>query len=256
MWLQQKLNPAPTDPTQAMIFAWMPWVFMFMLGGFASGLVLYWIANNVITFTQQYIDHAQPWLQARRVRQHQGEPGLAAVSARTEADGRIALRHPERPPLSFAPETEADALMAWVTPIWPADRPAPARLIRAPGHGMTDMPDPFVSIGSLSSLRALSQRAGMALDPRRFRINLWVDGLPPWEEADAIGARWTVGGVPLDIAEPIGRCRAPEANPETGRRDAATNRLLEDAQGTTDFGVYARVAAPGTVRVGDAVKTG
>jgi len=55
MWLQQKLNPAPTDATQAMIFAWMPWVFMFMLGRFASGLVIYWIANNMITFTQQYI---------------------------------------------------------------------------------------------------------------------------------------------------------------------------------------------------------
>jgi YidC/Oxa1 family membrane protein insertase len=55
MWLQQKLNPAPTDPTQAMIFAWMPWVFMFMLGSFASGLVIYWIANNMITFTQQYL---------------------------------------------------------------------------------------------------------------------------------------------------------------------------------------------------------
>ena len=54
MWLQQKLNPAPSDPTQQMIFAWMPWVFMFMLGNFASGLVLYWIANNVITFIQQY----------------------------------------------------------------------------------------------------------------------------------------------------------------------------------------------------------
>ncbi|MDJ0824414.1 MAG: membrane protein insertase YidC [Rhodobacter sp.] len=55
MWLQQKLNPAPTDPTQAAIFAWMPWVFMFMLGTFASGLIIYWIANNMITFAQQYI---------------------------------------------------------------------------------------------------------------------------------------------------------------------------------------------------------
>jgi YidC/Oxa1 family membrane protein insertase len=55
MWLQQKLNPAPADPAQAMIFAWMPWVFMFMLGSFASGLVLYWITNNTITFTQQYL---------------------------------------------------------------------------------------------------------------------------------------------------------------------------------------------------------
>lgn len=54
MWFQQKLNPAPADPTQQAIFAWMPWIFMFMLGSFASGLVLYWIANNTITFLQQY----------------------------------------------------------------------------------------------------------------------------------------------------------------------------------------------------------
>ncbi|GAB1361757.1 hypothetical protein MASR1M32_09930 [Rhodobacter sp.] len=55
MWLQQKLNPAPTDPVQQQVFAWMPWVFMFMLGGFASGLVVYWITNNIITFSQQYL---------------------------------------------------------------------------------------------------------------------------------------------------------------------------------------------------------
>jgi YidC/Oxa1 family membrane protein insertase len=55
MWLQQKLNPAPADPVQQQIFAWMPWVFMFMLGGFASGLVVYWITNNTITFAQQYV---------------------------------------------------------------------------------------------------------------------------------------------------------------------------------------------------------
>ena len=54
MWLQQKLNPAPTDKMQAQIFAWLPWIFMFMLGGFAAGLVIYWVANNTITFIQQY----------------------------------------------------------------------------------------------------------------------------------------------------------------------------------------------------------
>ena len=54
MWLQQKLNPAPTDATQAMIFAYLPWIFMFMLGSFASGLLVYWISNNTITFIQQY----------------------------------------------------------------------------------------------------------------------------------------------------------------------------------------------------------
>ncbi|MEO1611621.1 MAG: YidC/Oxa1 family membrane protein insertase, partial [Pseudomonadota bacterium] len=48
------LNPAPTDKMQAQIFAWMPWIFMFMLGTFASGLVIYWVANNILTFVQQY----------------------------------------------------------------------------------------------------------------------------------------------------------------------------------------------------------
>ncbi|NEY91237.1 membrane protein insertase YidC [Tabrizicola oligotrophica] len=55
MWLQQKLNPAPADPVQQQIFAWMPWVFMFMMSTFASGLIIYWITNNTITFVQQYL---------------------------------------------------------------------------------------------------------------------------------------------------------------------------------------------------------
>ena len=54
MWLQMKLNPAPADPIQQKIFAWMPWVFTFMLGRFPVGLVIYWTANNVLTFIQQY----------------------------------------------------------------------------------------------------------------------------------------------------------------------------------------------------------
>ncbi len=54
MWLQMKLNPAPADPIQQKIFAWMPWVFTFMLGRFPVGLVVYWTANNVLTFVQQY----------------------------------------------------------------------------------------------------------------------------------------------------------------------------------------------------------
>jgi len=54
MWLQMKLNPAPTDPIQQKVFAWLPWLFTFMLGRFPAGLVIYWTANNVLTFVQQY----------------------------------------------------------------------------------------------------------------------------------------------------------------------------------------------------------
>ena len=55
VWLQQKLNPAPADPTQAKIFAFLPFVFTFILAGFAAGLVLYWSVNNVLSIAQQWL---------------------------------------------------------------------------------------------------------------------------------------------------------------------------------------------------------
>jgi YidC/Oxa1 family membrane protein insertase len=55
MWLQMKLNPAPPDPTQQMIFNWMPVIFTFMLASFPAGLVIYWAWNNSLSVTQQSI---------------------------------------------------------------------------------------------------------------------------------------------------------------------------------------------------------
>jgi YidC/Oxa1 family membrane protein insertase len=53
MWLQMKLNPAPPDPTQAMIFNYMPIIFTFMLANFSAGLVIYWAWNNSLSVAQQ-----------------------------------------------------------------------------------------------------------------------------------------------------------------------------------------------------------
>jgi YidC/Oxa1 family membrane protein insertase len=53
MWLQMKLNPAPPDPTQKMIFDWMPVIFTFMLASFPAGLVIYWAWNNLLSIAQQ-----------------------------------------------------------------------------------------------------------------------------------------------------------------------------------------------------------
>ena len=55
MWVQMKLNPPPPDPTQAMIFNWMPIIFTFMLGAFPAGLVIYWAWNNTLSVTQQWV---------------------------------------------------------------------------------------------------------------------------------------------------------------------------------------------------------
>jgi YidC/Oxa1 family membrane protein insertase len=53
MWFQFKLNPTPPDPTQQMIFSWMPLIFTFMLSGFPAGLVIYWAWNNLLSVLQQ-----------------------------------------------------------------------------------------------------------------------------------------------------------------------------------------------------------
>ena len=55
MWLQQKLNPAPTDPIQQKIFAFLPIIFTVMLAAFPAGLVIYWAWNNLLSIVQQYV---------------------------------------------------------------------------------------------------------------------------------------------------------------------------------------------------------
>ncbi|MGB6374146.1 MAG: membrane protein insertase YidC, partial [Methylocella sp.] len=53
MFIQMKVNPEPTDPMQKQVFTWMPVIFTFTLGNFASGLVIYWSWNNTLSVIQQ-----------------------------------------------------------------------------------------------------------------------------------------------------------------------------------------------------------
>jgi uncharacterized protein YcbX len=218
-----------------------------------------------------HVDRPLPWDRAWAVLEEGGEasegwrpcrnflrgakgPSLMAVRARVEED-TVYLSHPDRPDLSVTPGIEgADkALFDWLRTIYPADRKPPAALVRAPEMGMSDANFASVSVLNLASLRALGQKLGQSLDPRRFRGNLWIEGLAPWEEFDLVGKRLKIGAAELEVIEPIGRCRATEANPETGRRDAATLAALEDGWGHTEFGVYAMVRRAGRVAVGDEV---
>ena len=54
MFVQMRLNPTPPDPTQKVIFTWMPLIFTFMLAAFPAGLVIYWAWNNTLSVLQQY----------------------------------------------------------------------------------------------------------------------------------------------------------------------------------------------------------
>ena len=55
MYIQQKLNPQPTDPIQAKIFTFLPIFFTFILAPFPAGLVIYWAFNNILSMGQQLL---------------------------------------------------------------------------------------------------------------------------------------------------------------------------------------------------------
>lgn len=55
MWLQQSMNPPAQDPMQRQIFAFMPFVFTFIMAPFAAGLLIYWAWNNILSIAQQYV---------------------------------------------------------------------------------------------------------------------------------------------------------------------------------------------------------
>jgi YidC/Oxa1 family membrane protein insertase len=59
MWLQFRMNPAPMDAAQKQVFAFMPWVLMFVMAPFAVGLQVYWITSNLLTVLQQKILYAR-----------------------------------------------------------------------------------------------------------------------------------------------------------------------------------------------------
>ena len=178
-------------------------------------------------------------------------PDLAAIRANSDGD-RITLSHPDRPDATFDLPADAARLIDWVRPLWPETRPAPVSLRQAPAAtGMPDNGIASLSIMTRASLEALSDAAGEPLDMGRFRGNLVLDGTTPWAEFSWIGKRLRVGSAKIEVLEPIGRCRATEANPATGQRDVNMLAVLRDHFGHTDFGVYARVVEGGSIALGD-----
>lgn len=201
-------------------------------------------------------DATDGWRSCRNFLRGAKGPSLMAITCRVDGPGNapvIHLSHPDRPDISVAPGANPDALFAWLAPIYPAERPKPVAVVASPDEGMADVSFASISILNPSSLRALGQRLGQDLDRRRFRGNLWVDGLAPWEEFDLVGKTLNVGDTELEVMEQITRCRSTEANPATGKRDLNPLKALQDGWGHQNFGVTAMVRLGGQIKVGDTV---
>lgn len=219
-----------------------------------EGQTLPWDRHWAVAHEAAKLDGSN-WVPCANFSRGAKAPALMAINARLdEASGLVTLSHPDLADITVNPDQDSDAIIAWSAQLIPDGRAQSAQVVRAATRGMTDTDFPSISLNSTSSLRALGQKAGVMLDPLRFRGNLWIDGLGPWEEFEWIGKTVRIGSAELRVAERIGRCLATTANPETGKRDVDTLGALEAGWGHTDFGVYAEVSRTGTIALGDVVE--
>ena len=180
---------------------------------------------------------------------------LVRVQISLNERGILQASHPLRPPLMSNLNYSGGirGFLEWVQPLIKDGRPGPYQLVRLEEGAFTDAEEPWISIASVRSVQILEGHLRRPVEAVRFRANLWLDGLDPWEEFDLVGKEITVGETRLRIMEPIERCKAIEANPETGQHDTPVLDLLRHVTGDTNFAVYAEVIEGGTIRPGDAV---
>jgi GntR family transcriptional regulator/MocR family aminotransferase len=131
--------------------------------------------------------------------------------------------------------------------------PAPPTLLASRGGHFMDKPDNVISLINLATVRSLEQRWGYAIDPLRFRANIYIDGVAPWQEFDWIGSDIAIGGVTFTVDRRNGRCGATNVDPKAGARDLNIPQALRANFGHKDLGVYLIARKTGSLAVGDAL---
>lgn len=146
---------------------------------------------------------------------------------------------------------------AWLAALLGDEARGPLKVIEGPGaHRFMDSRSGYVSIVNLASVRDLSDKIGRALDPLRFRANLYVDGWPAWAENDLTGQTLSLGAARAEVLKPIVRCAATHVDPTSAERDVDLVKALFDHYGHMFCGIYLNVTQGGAVREGDTVAAG
>ncbi|MDH5409809.1 MAG: MOSC domain-containing protein [Alphaproteobacteria bacterium] len=204
-------------------------------------------------------DRTNPdWLPKRNFLQLMRDERLAQLDARFDSDadagiltlfrdGRQVARGDITQPLGRA--LIEQFLQAFIPP-GPRGNP---HIVEAPGRMLSDVSDKYISIVNLASVKDIERVARAPVDPRRFRANLHLDGLPAWVEMSWPGKEIAIGEARLEVMEITGRCAATEVDPDTGSRDLHMLKILQQGFGHTQCGVYARVVAGGKIEKGDTV---
>ncbi len=142
----------------------------------------------------------------------------------------------------------------WLTAFLGEAASGPLKVVDARGaFRFTDHPLGQVSIVNMASVRDLSEKMGVELDPLRFRANLYVEGWPAWVENDWTGREMMLGWARAKVFKPIVRCAATHVDPATAVRDLDVVKALFDNYGHMFCGIYIHMTVAGRVGLGDAV---
>lgn len=154
---------------------------------------------------------------------------------------------------TLATEAGRAAITAFFRTFMPeALRGEPQVLTSPDGFRFTDSRSGFVSLINLASVADLERKMGAPIDPLRFRGNLHVEGLAPWQEFDLVGKVLEgPSGLRLEVIKPIERCAATGVDPETGKRDLPVVKALLQHYDHVDCGIYCRITSGGTLTEGE-----
>ncbi len=181
-------------------------------------------------------------------------PELARFSVDWDGRDKFSFRSPDGERLVIDTRLPSDlecfnrALARWFSG---REGGAPQISLARPDGGYWDFTDTGVSIINLATVREIARTAGRAIDPLRFRGNLYIDGLPAWREFDLIGRRIGAGSAEFDVLRGIRRCNATSIDPDGEAVDFNMPLHLRTAYGHIYCGVYARVKTGGIARSGD-----
>ncbi|MEJ6399401.1 MOSC domain-containing protein [Yoonia sp. 208BN28-4] len=220
-----------------------------------AGMTMPWDRKYAVTHAQTKFSAASPdWVSCRNFMIGTMTPALAGIWSQVdEAANTITLRHADAPEFTFDPDAPTDVarFLSWVSDIIPADRQTPTALVSAPDRGMTDTPEPTMSIANLASHATVEGHLGHPLERERWRANIWLDGLDAWAEDDWIGKTIRIGSATFAVIDMAERCKHTTANPVTGARDVDTLAALRNGWGHQNFSAYATVLTDGRITVGD-----
>ncbi len=137
-----------------------------------------------------------------------------------------------------------------------ADLTGPPRIVCAEGHSFTDIAKKALHLVNLQTVRDLSRVIGFELDPLRFRANVYIDGLPAWQERNWLGKTIVCGDVHLKVFAETCRCEATSVDPKTAQRGLSVPSALLRTWGHDKVGLYAEVVRGGIISTGDTAIAG